>query len=242
MPTWIYSHVWIQPVPPATCRHLRAPLIIGVNKHNNLITLHNGEDEHVSITQRGGLQWTMGSIAGGVETSWLWPWHIHPHQITADKHAAVAIQKEAFSVFWLFFLTIERPVLVMVCLYWHWEKNGGLIAFINQAGVKKRLHTVLIVPSECNLTERSFDLKTSLSSKHHRAENKCTILQRILNYVNSSTSIFSKMHGLKTATSHSLTFLDVLTLHFLLNQVIWQVSGGYCGESLTQVIKHKPFF
>lgn len=45
-----------------------------------------------------------------------------------------------------------------------------------------------------------------------------------------------------TATSHSQTFLDVLALLFLLNQVIWQVSGGYCGESLTQVIKHKPFF
>lgn len=29
---------------------------IGVNRHNNLITPHNGEDEHVSITQRGVLK------------------------------------------------------------------------------------------------------------------------------------------------------------------------------------------
>lgn len=49
---------------------------MGVNKHNNLIMPHNGEDEHVSITQRGVVK-----------------------EETADKHVAAAPQKEAFSAF-----------------------------------------------------------------------------------------------------------------------------------------------
>lgn len=84
-----------------------------------------------------------------------------PTSKTEDKHTVVAIHKEAFSVFFFFFLTIERPVLVMVCLYRHGGKNGGHIAFINHAEVRKRLHRVSIAPGQFNSTEGYFVLDQS---------------------------------------------------------------------------------
>lgn len=59
----------------------------------------------------------MGSIAGGVGTSWLWPWHIHPHQKRQTNTRSLLYTRKLLVFFSPFFLTIERPVLVMVCLF-----------------------------------------------------------------------------------------------------------------------------
>lgn len=75
---------------------LWAAPIIGVNRHNNLITPHNGEDEHVSITQRGVLKEEWRPLPAGVATSSADPSHVHRASKKADKHVA-------FRAFWLLY-------------------------------------------------------------------------------------------------------------------------------------------
>lgn len=48
---------------------------------------------------------------------------------------------------------------MMVCLHRYREKNGGHIAFINPAEVRKGSLTVPTAPSEPHLTDCSSDLK-----------------------------------------------------------------------------------
>lgn len=98
----------------------------------------------------------MGSIAGGVGTSWLWPWHIHPHQKRQTNTRSLLYTRKLLVFLFPFFLTIERPVLVMVCLYRHWGKNGGHIAFIKHAEFRKRLHRASTAPGQFNSIEGNF--------------------------------------------------------------------------------------